>query len=361
MRTLTTLASSPIRQGEQNRQDLLIDLLKALCMQVIVLHHLTSYGSLAHEALALAPQPAGFLYDYGRYVVAVFLATGGYLASQSMRARGGALDLPRTLARRYLRLAVPYLVAILVAVLAAAIARYRVHEAFVGDPVTLGQFAAHASLLQGILGFESLAAGLWYVSIDFQLFAFLAVLCVVFKNEVVRLIVLGGFMAAALYHFNRDANYDSYFVYFVASYGVGVLAEAIRHAQSAMVRRVAMALFIVAGLAIVAEVFQARAVRTLVAFSTAALLLACGARVWRIQGGRLARWLAWAGSRSYGVLVFHFAWILIACAVYPAHTRPSAIELTVAVVVVTVLSWLSADWVYRHVERPAGRLIARLT
>ena len=330
-------------------------------MQVIVLHHLTSYGSLAHDALALAPQPAGFLYDYGRYVVAVFLATGGYLASHSMRARAGALDLPRTLVRRYLRLAVPYLTAILVAVMAAAIARHRIHEDFVGDPVTLGQFAAHASLLQGILGFESLAAGLWYVSIDFQLFAFLALLCVAFKNEVVRLIVLAGFMAAALYHFNRDAHYDSYFVYFIAAYGVGVLAEATRHAESTTVRRVAMVLFVVAGLAIAAEVVEARAVRTLVAFLTAALLLVGGARVWRIEGGRLARVLSWAGSRSYGVLVFHFAWILLACAVYPASSRPSAVEFTLAVVVVTVLSWLSADWVYRHVECPAGRLIARLT
>ncbi len=351
----------PSVPARQTRQALFIDLLKVLCMQVIVLHHLASYGSLAQDALVLAPRPAGFLHEYGRYVVAVFLAIGGYLASHSMRGRAGAIDFPRMIARRYLRLAVPYLIAIGLAALAAAVARLRIADDFVGSPATLGQVLAHASLLQGVLGFESLAAGLWYVSIDFQLFAFLALLYGVFRHEVVRLVVLAGFMAAALYHFNRDPYYDDYFVYFVASYGVGVLADAILHAPAQSVRSVASVFLIVAGIAIVGEAAEGRAVRALVALVTALVLLVAGRRPWSFEGGRVARALAWGGSRSYGVLVFHFAWILVACAVYPPHTRPDAVALLLAIVVVTALSWFSADWVYRHVEQPARRFIARVT
>ena len=38
---------------------------------------------------------------------------------------------------------------------------------------TLPQVVAHAFLLQSILGYEGLSAGVWYIAIDFPVFALL--------------------------------------------------------------------------------------------------------------------------------------------------------------------------------------------
>lgn len=50
-----------------------IDVLKALAAQVIVLHHLASYGPIAKAAQAGLPLLAGLMHQYGRMAVQVFL------------------------------------------------------------------------------------------------------------------------------------------------------------------------------------------------------------------------------------------------------------------------------------------------
>jgi hypothetical protein len=73
--------------------------------------------------------------------------------------------------RRFVRLVVPYSVALLLAVLVAAlVGSWMDHPSVPGAP-DLGQLVANALLLQDIVGEEALSAGVWYVAIDFQLFA----------------------------------------------------------------------------------------------------------------------------------------------------------------------------------------------
>lgn len=67
-----------------------VDVLKALAAQVIVLHHLVSYGPIARAAHALLPQLAGALQQYGRMAVQVFLVVAGYLSARGLSPRGGA-------------------------------------------------------------------------------------------------------------------------------------------------------------------------------------------------------------------------------------------------------------------------------
>ena len=62
----------------------LIDGLKVLAAQIIVLHHCVSYGPLASVASIQLAQASSILFDYGRYAVQVFLVMAGYLAAQSV-------------------------------------------------------------------------------------------------------------------------------------------------------------------------------------------------------------------------------------------------------------------------------------
>jgi peptidoglycan/LPS O-acetylase OafA/YrhL len=342
--------------------DLLIDLLKTLCIQAIVIHHMASYGRPAQAAAALVPGVADFVFEYGRFLVHVFLAMGGYLAAHSFRVRATEIDLAREVLRRYVRLAAPLAIAIGLAVLAAWVARQHIQDEFVGDPATPAQLLAQLSLLQGVLGFDSVAAGMWYVNIDFQLFVFLAFASVLVKDERARLCLLAVCMAVSLVYFNRRPEYDNWFVYFTASYGLGVFVESIRHAPLSATRRMAALLLIAAAALVLHEVVQGRAVRTLVALVAALLLLSDQVRAALPRGGWVERALRWSGARSYGVLLLHFAWILVVCAFYPLAGDDSphrGLVLLLAVLAVSVPSWLSADWVYRHVERPAGRLLTR--
>jgi peptidoglycan/LPS O-acetylase OafA/YrhL len=110
--------------------------------------------------------------------VQVFLVIAGFLAAASL-APDGTLRVERPVARilqRYGRLVMPYLAALTVCVLVAAVVRPWLDEEVVPASPTLGQLVAHGLLLQDLLGYESLSTGVWYVAIDFQLFALALVL-----------------------------------------------------------------------------------------------------------------------------------------------------------------------------------------
>ena len=72
----------------------LIDALKAIASQLIVLHHLAAYGPLTEAVQQVAQKPIDWLYDYARIAVQVFLVIGGFLA-----ARGFSADTIRRLLR----------------------------------------------------------------------------------------------------------------------------------------------------------------------------------------------------------------------------------------------------------------------
>src|SRR5215203_6439946 len=66
----------------------LVDALKALASQLIVLHHLAFYGPLSDTVHTVAPLLIDWLYDYGRLSVAVFLVVAGFLAPRSLLPEG---------------------------------------------------------------------------------------------------------------------------------------------------------------------------------------------------------------------------------------------------------------------------------
>lgn len=207
----------------------LIDALKAIGSQFIVLHHLAFYGPMSDWTQRMLPDLIDWLSQDARMAVQIFLVVGGFLAARSLAPRGVLLtpEPLMLLRKRYLRTAAPYLAALLLSLLCTELARYWMSHDSLPERAELGQFLAHALLLHSLLGVDSISAGVWYVAIDFQLFALLLGLLWLARALNGRLalsatlLLLG--VILSLYGFNLDPDWDIWAVYFLGSYGLGAL------------------------------------------------------------------------------------------------------------------------------------------
>lgn len=341
----------------------LIDGLKVLAAQIIVLHHCVSYGPLASVASIQLPHVSSILFDYGRYAVQVFLVVAGYLAAQSAdkvmgighaHSNGFGTRLVMQLAmRRYLRLVGPFVVALLIAMVCAALARQWSADEYIGQPETIAQVFAHLFLLQGVMGYESISAGVWYVAIDWQLFTALAVIYAVFQRPVMRIGVISILIVASLLYFNRHADYENSFIYFMGAYGLGILAywATSLDAIKASAKKVLLAIAIILLLSALHSVW----LRNYLALGIAFLLLYAGNRPYPHPQSWLASAMQWASARAYCAFLIHFAFILLAnTALLALHVENPAIGLGL-IALISVLSWIAAGYLYRWIELPIGR------
>jgi len=346
----------------------LIDVLKVLAAQIIVLHHCVSYGELAAAANELLPSVGSFLFDYGRYAVQVFLVVAGYLAAQSVgtlmaightHSNGFGSRLVMQLAmRRYLRLVGPFVVALLITMVCASLARQWSTDEYIGQPETIAQVLAHLFLLQGVLGYESISAGVWYVAIDWQLFTALAVIYAVFQRQMVRIGVMSILILASLLYFNRHADYENSFIYFIGSYGLGVFAywassvNAIKaNLRWVSAKKVLLAITFIVLVSALHSVW----LRNYLALGIAFLLLYAGNRSYPNPQSWLASAMQWASARAYCAFLIHFSFILLGNTAFVAwHVQSPAIGLGL-IALISVLSWIAAGCLYRWVEMPVGR------
>jgi len=204
----------------------LLDALKALASQLIVWHHLAFYGPMSDVVHPHAPALIEWLYDHGRLAVQVFLVVAGFLAARSLAPAMAPLAGPGPLQliwRRYRRLAPPYLAALALAMLAAALARWLIDHPTIPAAPSLVQIGAHILMLQDVLKVEALSAGVWYVAIDLQLYALLALVLWLLRPVATRhpaaapwltLVVCAGLVAASLFWFNRNPALDEWAPYF---------------------------------------------------------------------------------------------------------------------------------------------------
>ena len=287
-----------------------IDALKGLACAAIVAHHLAFYGPMSDIAQPLAPRVMAGLYDYGRMAVQVFLVLGGYLAAASLAPQGVARfdSATQQIARRFVRLVLPYAVALLLAVLAAAIVRPWMEHDSVPDAPDLSQLLAHALMLQDVVGEEALSAGVWYVAIDFQLFALTTLLLAAVRALPWRsaghaavaakaLVVLA--TAASLWVFNRNPELDMWALYFCGSYGLGMLVYwALRSPRPALW---VLGLVLLGASTLVLDFRLRIALAWLLALALM-WLLRRPAPVW----GRAAQSLQNLGEMSYSVFLVHF-------------------------------------------------------
>jgi peptidoglycan/LPS O-acetylase OafA/YrhL len=294
-------------------RSLLIDGLKVLASQLIVLHHVVLYAPMADLVAPAWPVAQAFLLDEARYVVQVFLVIGGYLAARGL-ARG-SVSLPRSLLSRYLRL-VPMLAVALLAVLAAsALLPPGRWPDWVTPWPGVGAFVAHLLLLQDVLAVPSLSAGAWYVAVDFQLHALLAAGTALLHRRADRPVwqsplpwAVALLALASLFAFNREATLDIWAPYFFAAYGLGALAA------WAGCSRVLAGLFALLCALYLADALLAARPRTGLAALTALALA-----LWAARGALqrpLRRWLAYWSDVSYGVFLSHYAVIVAATALW---------------------------------------------
>lgn len=206
-------------------RSLTVDVLKVVAAQFIVWHHFSAYGPMADTMTLMWPHLMEWLYRYARLAVQVFLVVGGYLAAQSVMHKPIQNPLI-SIAKRYLRLVPFYMFALTLISLAVAVSRNTIHADWLPNEPTLWQFVAHGLLLHDIFGFEALSSGAWYVAIDFQLYALLILLCFALQSPTNKRlsIVVALLCAASMWQFNRVDELDIWAIYFLAAYGLGVLA-----------------------------------------------------------------------------------------------------------------------------------------
>lgn len=339
----------------------LVDALKALASQLIVLHHFCSYGPLADALAGIVPAVSAWFYDYGRMAVQVFLVVGGFLAARSLAPHGrAAFAQPLVLlAQRYRRLVIPFALAMLLAVACAALARLWLADDAVPGRATLAQFLAHALLLHGVLHADALSAGVWYVAIDFQLYALLVGLLWLARRASRRhaaglgAVLVAALAVASLFHFNRDPAWDDWALYFFGSYALG--ATTWWASQPGQRSRWLIAIWVV-GLAALMADFR---LRIALALCVAVVL---GVARWY---DLLARWpqprpVAFLARISYSVFLLHFPVYLLVSAAFDRSGSDDPGHAMLALAAGWCASLAAGAAFHRWVEQRAGLAWPRL-
>jgi peptidoglycan/LPS O-acetylase OafA/YrhL len=345
----------------------LIDVLKALAAQFIVLHHFSLYGPVSEALHAALPGLVGVLYEHGRIAVQVFLVVGGYLAACGLSASTDAWRKPSVVIfKRYRRLLVPYLFALALVIFCTASVQTWLTADLTAAFPDWGQSLAHVAMVQSILGVESLSAGVWYVAMDFQLFALLTLLLWLFGGGQTRRAhtAVALLCIASLLVFNRQSELDAWAVYFFGAYGLGALAWwARRTSQTALPSASTLyvkALFVgTVALGLVALTVDFR-LRIALALGVAVTLVLWGtaASHWLASHIKTSTLVQTLSLQSYALFLVHFPVLLL---VNAAYTRFGFMPETVSTT--SALSWGIAGWAaslwaanlfYRWIESPAA-------
>lgn len=331
----------------------LVDSLKALGSQLIVLHHLAFYGPMSDAAHKLMPSLIDGLYNHARAAVQMFLVIGGFLAARGLAPDGiSRVVRPHLLIlRRYRRLALPYFFALLVCIIMAALVRPWLQNGSVPPSPALAQLGAHALLLHDILGHEALSAGVWYVAIDFQLFALFV--CLLWASgqlarcapqlRNIALWLVGTLALASLFYFNRDESWDAWAVYFFGAYALGAFAWWASNDDSppAMLGVVAL----LTGAALVVD-FRERILVALVV----ALLLGTTRRTGKLHDWQTPKPVIQLGQMSYSVFLIHFPVCLLINALWTHYLPADPLLGLLGMIVAWGASTLAGSVMYRWVE-----------
>ena len=340
-----------------------INLLKAVAAQLIVLHHLAFYGPMADHVRHILPELIDWLAGSARLAVQVFLVVGGFLAAKSLSpsAQPVMVEPVGAVWRRYAKLAPPFIAATLIAAIASVMAAQWMDHDSISAPATLGQLAAHAALAHGVLGYPSLSAGAWYVAIDFQLYAMMVAilwLAARISGPVRRawlvpsmVAVVGGF---SVMYFNLNSDLDNWGPYFFGSYALGLAAwwagDPRRKTRGAVL--VQAAIFLPALVALAVN-FRSRLA---LAMMVACALVICG-RAQVEEGGRVWSVVNSLARTSYAVFLIHFPVCLLVNAAFTRFVPADPVLQGLGMLTAWGGSLAAGAAFHRWVEVPLGRLL----
>jgi peptidoglycan/LPS O-acetylase OafA/YrhL len=313
---------------------------------------------MSDVVMRVFPGSIEWLYDRARLAVQVFLVCSGFLTAagmaqmQTLTAQSGLV----LLWRRYLRLVLPLLAALSAAVLVSEIIRPWFDHSSLSAVPRWPQVLAHLTLAQHLLDMEALSAGVWYVAVDFQLYA--TALLVFFLSQ--RLAARSAatpsawrwqlwllLTAASLLWWGGHASLDDYALYFFSSYGLGFLAFKRRNVCFS-----GKTWGLVILLALLSWWMDPRW-RLVTALSVAAVL-AHAPQTWLQAplahnfGVKAVQWLS---QRSYSIFVIHFSVSLAVNAVvsrmWPEQLWPNLLGMLASL----GLSVCAGALLYQHVEQ----------
>lgn len=335
-----------------------LDAAKGLAACLIVAHHLAFYGRPADILMNVAPGIIRFLFDDARMIVQLFMVVSGFVLAWTQA--DGLVSWQaawQAVARRYLRLLVPYACMLVILVMAASLlGDIGVGNALV-ESISVGQFIAHLLFLQGLLGYENLSAGAWYLCIDMQfavLFFTLAALvsdyhaCRNLTSSSVRnvALVLAGLGSISAWYWNRIPAWDNNVFYFLAPFVLGCLVAWQRRGT---IRSWELCIYAVLLAAACLIDFRPRLI----------IALLCGIAVWMVaQFGsqwRMPRPLVWLGKVSYSLFLIHY---VVACSLMvllDTWMGSSPLRAGCLLLVCFGLSLLAAAWLHYSVEKPLLR------
>lgn len=354
----------------------LIDAFKAVASQLIVLHHLAFYGPMSDWTHQVWPGVISWLSQDARMAVQVFLVISGFLTARALAPQGVFTGgNPWALLRhRYLTIVGPYAVALVVTMLCAWLARqWMVHHS-VPEAATALQFVWHLLLLHSLLGVDSLSAGVWYVAIDFQLFALMLLVLWLGRRWQgtaatapasaaqapgrvwPTLAMVVGLGLASLWVFNRDAGYDSWAMYFFGAYAAGVVAYWVGNLPAGRVQTGLIVLGTVLALAALAVDWRTRVA---LALGVAVLMALSQARGWLYTWPQ-SRVVGYLGNISYGVFLMNFPVGLVVNAAFSRFAPADVATQTAGVLLAWVGTVAAGAVFFRVVEQPLRRFSNRL-
>lgn len=328
----------------------LLDWMRGLAAQVIVWHHLAYYGPLSEHARAVAGEAIDWLAEYGRLAVSIFFVIGGYLSARSLARRppGTLGAVARIGLHRYGRIAAPYLITLLVAMVASETARIFMDHPSISAPPTADQVVAHVLLLHDVLGYEALTAGIWYLAIDLQLVLLAALACWLSgrvlgaeRGPAGARLALGTLGVASLLIWNRRPEMDHLALYFVGTYVFGMFVAWV---QLRLVRPRWFVAYLAAGA--LANAVELRARVLLAACVALGLMLALPAARRPRPVTRMDHLGHWLGEVSLCLFLVHFPVCLVVNAWWTHHLPPRPWLSLAGMVVAYAASVICAQSLY---------------
>ena len=351
-----------------------IDAIRGVASLIILAHHLLTYVPRTDETLAAVPVLHHVVWWYGGLATQVFLVISGFVGGVSLaRATPEAADLGRLLLVRYLRLALPAVATLLFAIGLYAIVPPSWAAFSLFDEISAPGVLAHVAFLQDVLGYPSLLAGFWYLSIDWQCNAVMCLLIIV-QDAILRrlpglsrsapsrfvrgLAVVGLPMLVALlslFLWNGAVAHETYATYFFGIVFLGTLAGL------AVAGRIQPVIFwaYVAAVAGAAGVQSRPHLAVAVVAGVTIYLLA------RRQPSAASRadslpLLGWLGRISYALFLVHYPTIWAVTSVARGIGGDSAAASWPSLVAAVAASLVAAVLLHRLVEVPTLALVARL-